>query len=61
MSVFAGLSFATPWILLGLIVLPAIYFLLRVTPPAPRRIPFPPLRLLQGLSAEEETPARTPL
>lgn len=61
MSVFAGLSFATPWILLGLIVLPAIYFLLRVTPPAPRRVPFPPLRLLQGLSAEEETPARTPL
>jgi uncharacterized protein DUF4159/aerotolerance regulator-like protein len=60
MSLFAGLSFLAPWILLGLLILPAIYFLLRVTPPAPRRVAFPPLRLLRGLAAEEETPARTP-
>jgi len=58
---FAGLSFAAPYVLLGLFVLPAIWWLLRVTPPAPRRVPFPPLRLLHGLTASEETPARTPL
>ncbi|HSC18517.1 MAG TPA: DUF4159 domain-containing protein [Rhizomicrobium sp.] len=56
----AGLSFTTPWLLAGLILLPAIWWLLRVTPPAPHRIPFPPLRLLRGLTASEETPARTP-
>src|SRR6185295_6603799 len=56
----AGLSFTTPWILAGLVILPAIWWLLRVTPPAPRRVPFPPLRLLRGLTASEETPARTP-
>jgi hypothetical protein len=57
---FAGLSFAAPFILLGLLVLPAIWWLLRVTPPSPRRVAFPPLRLLHGLTAAEETPARTP-
>jgi hypothetical protein len=31
-----------------------------VTPPAPRRVAFPPLRLLAGLAAKDETPAHTP-
>ena len=39
---------------------PGIWWLLRVTPPLPRRLVFPPLRLLLGLSGKEETPARTP-
>jgi len=38
------LSFGTPLILMALIVLPAIWFLLRVTPPKPQREPFPPLK-----------------
>jgi uncharacterized protein DUF4159/aerotolerance regulator-like protein len=57
---FAGLSFGAPALLYALIALPVIYWLLRVTPPAPKRIMFPPLRLLFGLKSEEETPARTP-
>ncbi|MBS0274743.1 MAG: DUF4159 domain-containing protein [Proteobacteria bacterium] len=60
MTFFGILTFAEPFILAGLIVLPAIWFLLRVTPPSPRRVMFPPLRLLLGLSATEETPSRTP-
>src|SRR6185503_7312571 len=60
MTFFGVLTFAEPFILAGLIVLPAIWFLLRVTPPSPRRVVFPPLRLLLGLEAREETPARTP-
>lgn len=60
MTFFGILTFAEPLILAGLIVLPAIWFLLRVTPPSPRRVVFPPLRLLLGLQATEETPARTP-
>ncbi|MGH6889267.1 MAG: DUF4159 domain-containing protein [Rhizomicrobium sp.] len=57
---FSALSFGAPWILAGLAALPAIWWLLRVTPPAPRRIAFPPLWLLAGLAAKDETPARTP-
>jgi hypothetical protein len=61
MSILPGLSFGAPWVLAGLILLPAIYWLLRVTPPSPRRVVFPPLRLLLGLSAPQETPAHTPM
>jgi hypothetical protein len=60
MEFLSGLSFGAPLILAALVVLPAIWWLLRVTPPLPRRVVFPPLRLLLGLSGKEETPARTP-
>ncbi len=56
-----GLSFGAPWILLALTALPIIYWLLRVTPPPPRLVLFPPARFLLGLKSPEETPARTPL
>jgi hypothetical protein len=52
--------FASPWILLALAALPVLWWLLRVTPPAPRSESFPAIRLLLGLHATEETPARTP-
>jgi Domain of unknown function (DUF4159)/Aerotolerance regulator N-terminal len=55
------LAFVSPWLLLALAALPIIWWLLRVTPPAPRRLPFPAIRLLLGLVPREETPARTPL
>jgi uncharacterized protein DUF4159/aerotolerance regulator-like protein len=56
-----SLAFAAPWILLGFAVLPVLWWLLRVTPPAPKRVVFPALRLLQDLVPREETPAKTPL
>ena len=59
-DLLSGLSFGAPYILGALVVLPLVWWLLRVTPPLPRRIVFPPLRLLLGLEAKEETPARTP-
>jgi hypothetical protein len=52
--------FAAPWVLLALAALPLLWWLLRVTPPAPRREVFPAVRLLLGLKAVAETPARTP-
>src|SRR5271154_2984478 len=54
------LAFAAPAVLAALVGLVALYFLLRVTPPSPRRAIFPPLRLLVGLDPNETTPARTP-
>src|ERR1700724_3238290 len=56
-----GFAFASPWLLLGFLVVPALWWLLRVTPPAPRVLHFPAIRLLLGLVPPEETPARTPL
>ena len=55
------IGFATPWILSALVLLPAIWWLLRVTPPAPKLMRFPAIRLLRDLAQREETPARTPL
>ncbi|QWG26086.1 DUF4159 domain-containing protein [Bradyrhizobium sediminis] len=54
------LSFAEPFLLLGLLSLPALWWLLRVMPPRPRRIEFPPTRLLFDIAPKEETPSRTP-
>src|SRR5919205_166597 len=54
------LTFAAPVVLTALAALPAIWLLLRVTPPQPRRIDFPPLKILADLLPKRETPARTP-
>jgi hypothetical protein len=54
------LTFAAPLVLAGLLALPAIWLLLRVTPPRPRHIAFPPLAIFRDLMARRETPARTP-
>lgn len=58
--IFAVPIFAVPWALIALAALPMLWWLLRVTPPAPRSENFPAVRLLLGLHATEETPARTP-
>jgi hypothetical protein len=54
------MTFAAPLALVALAALPLLWWLLRVTPPAPRREIFPAVRLLLGLHPTEETPARTP-
>src|SRR6202047_4956610 len=58
----AGLpiGFAEPLVLIGLLTLPVLWWLLRLIPPRPRRIDFPPTRLLLEIAPREETPARTP-
>lgn len=54
------LAFAQPLLLLGLISLPVLWWLLRVMPPRPQRIAFPPTRLLFDITPKEETPSRSP-
>jgi len=54
------LAFAQPLVLLALIGLPVLWWLLRLVPPRPRRIDFPPTRLLFDIAPRDETPARTP-
>ena len=54
------LAFAQPLVLIGLLALPVLWWLLRLVPPRPQRIDFPPTRLLFEIAPKEETPARTP-
>lgn len=54
------LSFASPALLFALIALPAIWFLLRATPPTPQSVSFPAFDLLRRLTKTQETPHRTP-
>jgi len=58
---FAGMTFLAPLVLLGLLTLPIVWWILRISPPKPREQIFPPLRILEGVQSEEETPAGTPL
>ena len=54
------LGFGAPLILLGLIALPIIWWLLRMTPPKPNQEVFPPLKILLQILKKEETPQKSP-
>ena len=56
-----SLAFASPWLLVALTTLPVLWWLLKVTPPAPRRLRFPAIALLFDLKEQEQTPHKTPL
>ncbi|AJY45972.1 DUF4159 domain-containing protein [Martelella endophytica] len=53
-------AFLSPWVLAALVALPAIWWLLKLTPPRPKREVFPPLAILLRLARRDETPARSP-
>jgi hypothetical protein len=55
MPAWLPLGFAQPLVLLGLLSLPVLWWILRLIPPQPKRIDFPPTRLLFDI-----TPRRTP-
>ncbi|MEP0698629.1 MAG: BatA domain-containing protein, partial [Nitratireductor sp.] len=54
------LAFGQPLVLLGLLTLPVIWWLLRLTPPKPQAEIFPPLRILARVLKKEETPHQSP-
>ncbi|MEL6960687.1 MAG: DUF4159 domain-containing protein, partial [Pseudomonadota bacterium] len=54
------LAFTVPWLLLGLIILPILWILLRAVPPAPIRRRFPGVALLLGLTDDETQTDKTP-
>jgi len=59
--VIGSVTFLSPLALLGLLALPIIWWILKVTPPQPKQAEFPPLRILQDVMMDEETPDSTPL
>ena len=56
----SALAFTTPLLLLGLLLLPILWLLLRAVPPAPIRRRFPGIVLLLGLRDDESEAATTP-
>ena len=60
MLTFGPIAFTAPWLLLGLIVLPILWFLLRAVPPAPIRRRFPGVALLLGLKDADNETDKTP-
>ena len=60
MSAWLPISFSAPALLGALAVLIVIWWLLRLVPPRPREVSFPPTRLLAEIVKREETPARSP-
>ena len=59
-GLLGSLGFVSPWLLWALVLLPLIWLLLRVLPPAPIVRRFPGVVLLLGLSDEDAASARTP-
>ncbi|BCP54680.1 LytTR family transcriptional regulator [Kaistia sp. 32K] len=54
------LAFGAPLVLTALVLLPAIWWLLKLTPPRPRLESFPPTRILTEIAKRDEQPARSP-
>jgi hypothetical protein len=52
--------FGAPYALWALAALPALWWLMRATPPPPSRVQFPPARLLLGVRTEEQSRERAP-
>ncbi|ULB08516.1 DUF4159 domain-containing protein [Cereibacter azotoformans] len=60
MWILGPVGFTAPWILLGLVLLPVLWLLLRAVPPAPIRRRFPGVALLLGLTDDETETDKTP-
>lgn len=52
---FGSLSFFTPWAFAGLLVLPVVWWIVRLTPPRPNRVRFPAIRLLSRVSSTQQS------
>lgn len=61
MLILGAIGFLAPWALSALVLLPLLWWLLRIMPPKPKVIAFPAVRFLLGLNDEQETPDKTPL
>jgi len=57
---FAALNFAAPWVLSAFLLLPLLWWFLKLTPPAPVQVVFPPLGLLMSLKTVQESSESAP-
>ncbi len=59
--VLGPVTFAAPWVLLGLGTLPALWWLMKSVPPKPVIHAFPAMSILFNMNSEDQSPARMPL
>lgn len=59
-GLLSNILIVNPLILTAIAALPILWFLLRVTPPAPKLVQFPATRFLKDLIPENVTPSKTP-
>lgn len=55
-----SITFANPWLLGAILLLPILWLLMRLIPPPARVVRFPGVRLLLGLSTREQRPESAP-
>ncbi|MGE4313219.1 MAG: DUF4159 domain-containing protein [Pseudobdellovibrionaceae bacterium] len=55
-----SLSFANPWFLAAFLILPVLYFLLRVLPPPPKHVRLATAHFLSNLTTPSRTSSKTP-
>ena len=60
MTAIGPFLFGAPLALLMVLALPLLLFILRATPPPPRQIELPSVRILEGISPRDETPRAHP-
>ena len=60
MGSFFGITFLNPWLLSALLILPVLYFLLRVMPPPPKSVVLATSYFLEGLTTQKRTTSKTP-
>lgn len=61
LAILSNILIVNPLILTALAALPILWFLLRVTPPAPKLVEFPATRFLIDLIPNKVSPSKTPL
>ena len=61
MNLLNSISFSSPYALWAISVLPGIWFILKMYPPSPKNITFPPILFLKNLTQKEETSSATPI
>jgi len=56
-----SLVFSAPLLLSALIILPGLWWLLRILPPQAQKILYPPVEIIMGARRDQSEPRRTPL
>ncbi|MGH1455647.1 MAG: DUF4159 domain-containing protein [Alphaproteobacteria bacterium] len=59
-ALLSNITFMQPALLAAILALPVLWYILRITPPAPKKVFFPATAFLMGLNSGEKTPSKAP-
>lgn len=61
LELLPDISFLNPGLLFGFLMLPLFWWLMRLTPPRPTKVWFPPLRLLRKFADQDKSTQSLPI